>query len=268
MEHQTINGYGSNYEKTPYGFDTLLQHEFAHEYFGNQLSNANYDDLWLHEGFGSYMQPLYSKYLHGEMDYFSRLQSTRAGIRNEQPVVTGRERTEEEVYVSEEGPRGDIYSKGSLVLHTLRHLIGDDAFFEAVRTLVYGRPDPEPGNFEPQFATTRDFIRIVNDVTGDDLGWFFDVYLYRAALPRLESRRAGGKLRLTWITPDDLPFPMPLEVQVDDEMRVLPMSERQGEVPLPSGAHVTLDPHSKILRQSDAIDRYQRWRKEEGDEEE
>jgi aminopeptidase N len=268
MEHQTINGYGSNYEKTPYGFDTLLQHEFAHEYFGNQLSNANYDDLWLHEGFGSYMQPLYSEYLHGEMDYFSRLQSTRAGVRNEQPVVTGRERTEEEVYVSQEGPRGDIYSKGSLVLHTLRNLIGDDAFFEAVRTLVYGRPDPEPGNFEPQFATTRDFIRIVNDVTGDDLGWFFDVYLYRAALPRLESRRAGGKLRLTWITPDDLPFPMPLEVQVDDEMRVLPMSERQGEVPLPSGAHVTLDPHSKILRQSDAIDRYQRWRKEGGDEEE
>ncbi len=262
MEHQTINGYGSQFEKTPYGFDTLQQHEFAHEYFANQLSNANYDDLWLHEGFGSYMQPLYSEYLHGEMDYFAKLKSTRTGIRNEQPLVTGRERSEKEVYASEEGPRGDIYSKGSLILHTLRNLIGDAAFYEAVRTLVYGRPDPEPGNFEPQFATTEDFRRIVNDVTGRDLTWFFDVYLYRADLPQLESKRTGDKLTLTWQTPDDLPFPMPLEVQVDDDIKSLSMAEGHGELTLPANAHVTLDPHSKILRQSDAIDHYQKWQQQ------
>lgn len=267
MEHQTINGYGSNFERTPYGFDTLLQHEFAHEYFANQLSNANYDDLWLHEGFGSYMQPLYSKYLHGEMDYFARLKSSRAGIRNEQPVVTGRERTEKEVYVSEEGPRGDIYSKGSLILHTLRNLIGDDAFYESVRRLVYGRPDPQPGNFEPQFATTTDFVRIVNDVAGRDLTWFFDVYLHRAKLPDLESERRGGKLILTWKTPDDLPFPMPLEVLVDDAIEALPMTNGHGELAVPPAAHVTLDPHSKILRQSDAIDRFQQWKEKQSEDE-
>jgi aminopeptidase N len=263
MEHQTINAYGNNYEKTPYGYDSLLQHEFSHEYFANQLSVANYDDLWLHEGFGSYMQPLYGEYLHGSMDYYAMLKSTRAGITNEQPLVTGEERSEKDVYADEGGPRGDIYGKGSLVLHTLRELIGDEAFFESVRTLVYGRPDPEPGNFAPQFRTTEDFIGIVNTVTGEDLSWFFDVYLYRAALPELEQTAGGGKVTVSWKTPDDLPFPMPLEVLVGDRTIVLEMTGNRGEFERPTGAKVTFDPHSKILRQSDAIDELQEWRAEQ-----
>ena len=263
MEHQTINAYGNNYEKTPYGYDGLLQHEFSHEYFANQLSVANYDDLWLHEGFGSYMQPLYGEYLHGSMDYFAMLKSTRAGISNEQPLVTGEERSEKEVYADESGPRGDIYGKGSLVLHTLRSLIGDEAFFESVRTLVYGRPDPRPGNFVPQFRTTEDFIGIVNTVTGEDLSWFFDVYLFQAALPELEQTTDEGKVTVTWKTPGGLPFPMPLEVLVGDRTIVLEMTGGRGEFELPNGASVTFDPHSKILRQSDAIDELQKWRAEQ-----
>ena len=263
MEHQTINAYGNNYEKTPYGYDSLLQHEFSHEYFANQLSVANYDDLWLHEGFGSYMQPLFGEYLHGSMDYFAMLKSTRAGIRNEQQLVTGEERSEKDVYADEGGPRGDIYGKGSLVLHTLRSLIGDEAFFESVRTLVYGRPDPRPGNFVPQFRTTEDFIGIVNTVTGEDLSWFFDVYLFQAALPELEHTTDGGEVTVTWKTPGDRPFPMPLEVRVGDRTIVLEMTGGRGEFELPTGASVTFDPHSKILRQSDAIDELQRWRAEQ-----
>ena len=57
MEHQTINAYGNEYAKAPEGFDWLFHHEFAHEYFGNQLTAANWDDYWLHEGYGTYMQP-------------------------------------------------------------------------------------------------------------------------------------------------------------------------------------------------------------------
>ena len=70
------------------------------------------------------------------------------------------------MYADATGPRGDIYPKGSWVAHTLRKLIGDDAFFRSLRTLVYGRPDPRPGNFTPQFGTTQGFLKIVNSVTG------------------------------------------------------------------------------------------------------
>lgn len=260
MEHQTINAYGNNFQKTPYGFDSLLQHEFSHEYFANQLSVENYDDLWLHEGFGSYMQPLYGKYLHGDMDYFAMLKSTRAGIRNEQPLVTGAERSEKEVYKDEGGPRGDIYSKGSLILHTLRNLVGDEAFYESVRILVYGRADPLPGNFSPQFRTTQDFLEIINDVTGDELSWFFEVYLYGKDLPVLVSERHGDRMTFTWEVPDGKSFPMPLEVSVGADTVVLPMSEGEGQLDVPEDVHVTVDPHSKVLYQSEAIDRFREWR--------
>ncbi|HWJ94834.1 MAG TPA: M1 family metallopeptidase, partial [Telluria sp.] len=119
MEHQTINAYGNKYAKTPYGYDELLQHEFAHEWFGNQLTNRNWDDMWLHEGLGSYMQPLYMQYLRGEQEYFASLMQQRAGIANKAPVVSGKPKLEEDVYDQKRGgPGGDIYAKGSLVLHT------------------------------------------------------------------------------------------------------------------------------------------------------
>jgi aminopeptidase N len=260
MEHQTINGYGSHYARTMYGYDNLLQHEFAHEYFANPFL-GNYDDMWLHEGFASYMQPLFGKYLHGDMDYYSMLMNQRAGILNEQPLVTGGERAEQEVYADHStGPTGDVYGKGSLILHTLRELIGDAAFYESVRRLLYGRPDPRPGNFNSGFATTRDFIDIVNRVTGKDFGWFFQVYLYRADLPRLTAANEGGILKLDWHTPDDLPFPMPVEVRVGERIVIVPMTSRHGELELPAQADITIDPHSKLLRQSDAIEQYREWK--------
>jgi aminopeptidase N len=259
LENQTLIGHSNDFPKTPFGWDWLLNHEFAHEWFGNQLSVANYDDLWLHEGFGSYAQPLLAEYLGGEIDYMAQLKTQRAGIRNQQPLVSGRERHEKEVYADPTGPRGDIYPKGSWVCHTLRQQIGDEAFFKAVRILVYGRPDPKPGNFQPQFGTTRGFLKIVNEVTGKNYQWFFDVYFYRAALPKLLATRDGGRLKLRWQVPDDLPFPMPVDVRVNDRIVTLPMSDGAGETPAEANASVTLDPHSKILMQSDAIDRYQAW---------
>ena len=260
MEHQTINGYGSHYAKTMYGYDNLLEHEFAHEYFANPFL-GNYDDLWLHEGFASYMQPLFGKYLHGDMDYYAMLMSQRAGILNEQPLVTGRERSEQEVYADHStGPTGDVYGKGSLILHSLRELIGDAAFYESVRRLVYGRPDPKPGNFSAHFATTQDFIDIVNRVTRNDFRWLFQVYLYRAELPQLIAERDRNILKLIWRTPDDLPFPMPVEVRMGERIVIVPMNSGHGELELESTSDYTLDPHSKLLRQSDAIDRFRAWK--------
>jgi aminopeptidase N len=259
LENQTLIGYSIDYPKTAFGWDWLLNHEFAHEYFANHLL-ANYDDLWLHEGFGSYAQPLLAEWYGGELDYFAQLRTQREGIRNGQPLVAGRERDEKEVYADATGPRGDVYTKGSWVAHTLRQLIGDEAFFESLRILVYGRPDPKPGNFVPQFQTTQGYLKIVNDVTRKDLKWFFDVYLYRAALPKLVATREGGKLKVRWEVPDDLPFPMPVDVRIDGRTVTLPMSDGSGEAPAGEWAVVTLDPRSKLLRQSDAIDAYQAWK--------
>jgi aminopeptidase N len=260
LENQTLIGYSIDYPKTPYGWDWLLNHEFSHEYFGNQLSVSNYDDLWLHEGFGSYAQPLLAEYRGGAIDYLAYLKTQRAEIRNEQPLVTGEERPEKAVYADKTGPRGDIYPKGSWIAHTLRQLIGDEAFFKSVRVLIYGRADPRPGNFVPQFGTTQKYLQIVNDATGKDYKWFFDVYFYRAALPKLVTMRTDGTLKLHWEVPDNLPFPMPVDVRVGDRIVTLPMTDGTGSTPAAADAAVTLDPASKLLMQSDAIDKYQAWK--------
>ncbi len=257
MEHQTINAYGNDYRKSEYGYDWLLQHEFAHEWFGNQLTNENWSDMWLHEGFGTYMQPLYLQWLRGDMEYMAALMDQRAGIANRYPVVSGRPMTEKEVYSDELGPGHDIYYKGSLVLHTLRGLIGDEAFFAATRELVYGTDAPRPGNFAPRYATTRDFTEAVKRATGHDYDWFFDVYLRSAALPELVATRDGGRLRLRWKTEGDKPFPMPVEVRVGDRVERLAMRDGSGSVRLPAGASYTLDPHSKLLRALPHIAEYQ-----------
>ena len=83
------------------------------------------------------------------------------------------------------------------------------AFFEVTRRLVYGRPDPKPGNFQPRFASTSEYIGDVNQVTGKDMSWFFDVYLRQAALPELIETRDGDTLTLRWKTPGRQALPAP-----------------------------------------------------------
>ncbi len=261
MEHQTINAYGNGYRLDGKGYDWLLHHELAHEWFGNQMTNRNADDMWLHEGLGSYMQPLYLRWLHGERYFQAELLEQRNGLINRFPVVSGTEKSEDEVYKGDVGPGLDIYNKGSLIAHSLRLLIGDEAFFRSVTRLVYGRPDPRPGNFAPRYAITDEFLAIVNEETGQDLRWFFRGYLYNAALPDLRQTREGDRLRLEWVTGDGGVFPMPVEVEVDGRVVTVPMTGGRGEVSAPAGAHVLIDPHNKVLKREVFIEEWRATRR-------
>jgi aminopeptidase N len=258
MEHQTVNAYGNDYAKTPYGYDDLLQHELSHEWFGNQVTNANWDDMWIHEAFATYMQPLYAGSIGGKQAYFASLMRLRSILANHHPIVSGKPRREEDVYNDERGgPGQDIYNKGALMLHTLRNVIGDDAFYRSVRLMVYGTEHPVPGNFAPRYGTTREFVDIVDKVTGKDMRWFFDVYLYQAALPDLKVERDGQTLHLAWSVPGNGPFPLPVDVQVGDQRVTLPMTDGRGDVTLPDeDALYVVDPESKLLRRDAGMEAY------------
>ena len=258
MEHQTINAYGNDYKKSETGYDWLLQHEFAHEWFGNQLTNVDWDDFWLHEGFGTYMQPLYLQWLRGDMEYMAALMKMRQVLMLRHPVVAGHTMTEKDVSDASRGPGNDVYYKGALMLHTLRGLIGDVDFLRATRELVYGTDTPRPGNFKPRYAATRDFVAIVNRITGKDYGWFFDVYLRSVKLPALQASRSGNTLQLRWVTEGDKPFPMPVQVRVGQRVLEVPMTGGQGQVAMTGDESYTLDPHSKVLRDLPYMADYQK----------
>ena len=257
MEHQTINAYGNGYVKSPLGYDWLLHHELSHEWFGNQMTNADWDDMWLHEGFGSYMQPLYMESLRGEMEFQNVLFDFRKQVSNKAPVVSGKSQRIEDIYKEERGGPGlDIYVKGALILHTLRNLIGDEPFFTATRRMVYGTNTPAPGNFQPRWSSSKEFIQFANEASGKNLDWFFDAYLYHAALPELVEERSADKLKLTWKLKDGGAFPMPLEVRINNRIEKLAMSDGHGELTLPPHALVTIDPMSRVLRQQNHIDEW------------
>ena len=240
LENQTLIGYSNDYPKTMFGWDWLLNHEFAHEWFANQLSVANYDDLWLHEGLGSYAQPLISDTSAARSTTWrsSRANAPASATNSHwlQGRSAGRRRCTQRYRPARRHlPQGQLGCAHAAQADRRR------GFFRSLRTLVYGRPDPRPGNFTPQFGTTQGFLKIVNGVTGKDYKWFFDVYLYRAALPKVLATRENGKLKLPWQTPDNLPFPMPLDVRVDGKV-TLPMTDGTGETPASERAAVTIIP--------------------------
>ena len=259
MEHQTINAYGEEFKPSPEGYDWLLHHEFSHEWFANQLSNASTADMWLQEGLGTYMQALYLEWRGGDLPYAVKMWDLRKQVLSRVPLAP-RQFVGAGYYLDRQAGWGDdIYYKGAWVAHTLRNLIGDEAFFDTVTRATYGRPDPAPGNFTLQVLSTDDFMRIAEQVSGRDLGWFFEAYFRVAPLPVLKETREGSFLQLSWVTQGPLPFAMPIEVEVDGRILAVPMTDCAGEVALPRpDAHVVIDPAAKVLRFDPAIDAWRR----------
>lgn len=257
MEHQTIIAYGARFDPgamtggVDWGFDALHHHELAHEWWGNMVTNPDWNDMWLHEGFGTYMQSLYAERLGGPDRYRAHLAAERRLIANAASVAPRESRTAGEIYF---GSGSDIYSKGAWILHTLRWTIGDDAFFTALRRFAY--PDPAleatTDGSAVRFATTDDFLRLTEEVSGEELGWFFESYLRTAALPRLVAERTGTRVRLRWEAPGGQPFPMPVEVTVGTERRRVEVPAAGAEIEVPAGTGVIVDPDARVLREGQA----------------
>jgi aminopeptidase N len=244
MEHQTINAYGKKYVRDKNGFDWLLHHELAHEWFGNLITHEKLNDAWLHEGFGLYMQPIYSLYKFGEAAYTHSMYQSFLGLVNCHPVVM------EGLITSDQAFNSDIYGKGGWTLHTLRWLIGDELFWQATRELLYATVDTHnlPYPIVPRYRNTQDFINIVNKLTGEDYTWLFEVYLKRAALPELKQTRTNDKLVLKWITPDNLAFPMPITISINGNSAIYTTIDDQIILDIRQQDRVIIDPQMKVLR--------------------
>lgn len=243
MEHSTAIAYGNRYRFAADGLDWLLLHEFGHEWWANLVSNADWRDMWIHEGFQSFLDTFYIEQIRGKEAYFTAMKNRRRAIRNTAPVAP-RAETSSAAY------GGDIYDKGALVLHALRYLLGDDPFLRSIRRMAY--PTPESEKYADgralRLVTTDDYVNIASEEAKKDLRWFFEVYIRQAKLPVLKSEALNGVLKLEWVTPEGLPFPMPIDVVIGGKTVRVPMTGGKGSVNY-SGAEPVVDPLGWVLKQ-------------------
>ena len=244
MEHQTMNGYGNSYELDPYGFDWLMQHEFSHEWFGNLMTQAGSKDFWLHEGFANYMQPVYAQQVIGDAGYWSYMWDFYNGLVNCKPVVP------DETVSMDYFDSNDAYYKGSWILHTLRGLIGEEAFWRSVRRLIYDTADPWSLSYplQPTRRSNDDFVRIASEEYGEDLSWFFDMYLGQAAIPLLVQERSEDGLSFSWPHNPEANFNIPILVTQDGRATEYAVPSTGERFPLAEDALLQVDPRVALLR--------------------
>ena len=259
MEHQTAISLGLDGDARRAGFSYILLHELTHEWWGNMVSAADWRDFWLHEGFDGYMEARYAEFLGGEdayHDYMNRYFSP--GVLNQRPVAPPEPSWLREVFVTVEDDQGgyatwdvDAYLKGALILHTLRYVVGDEVFADVLRRWAYPDPAAEgrTDGGRCRSVTTEQFQEHVETMSGLDLGWFFEAYLRQPELPNLVTQETENRLELRWEAPEHISFPMPVDVQIGDEVRRVEMTGGEGRIELPAGAEWEVDPQSWILRQ-------------------
>ena len=209
MEHQSAvtygnrfaNGYGER-DWTGVGvslkFDFIIIHESAHEWFGNAVSAADVSDMWIQEGWTTYLEGLYVEHMFGYGDALKYLNGYKPKVRNTQPIITQRgiHRT----------PSQDQYFKGALFLHTLRSVVDDDVkWWKAIRGFYQ--------KFKYQNIMTEDVVRFFNTELRQDLTPIFDQYLRRAELPVLELAfdEKAGTAAYRWNAAERA-FAMPIKV--------------------------------------------------------
>lgn len=254
MEHSTIIAYGNKFKTDGTGFDWLMLHELGHEWWGNMVTASDWRDMWIHEGFQSFMDTLFVEETKGREAYLKAMRGRTANLKNRQPVAPREPRFAYQIYYLAPDyteSDGDIYAKGAVILHTLRYLIGDEAFFRGLRRMAY--PEKKMESYtdgrQNRFATTDDVRQIFEEESEMDLGWFFEVYLRQPALPRLNAEKKGGKLVLEWRTPNGLSFPMPVETEINGRKKRIDMTDGRAEIDLDEGGQMpALDPEGWILK--------------------
>lgn len=257
MEHSTAIAYGNKYKFNEDGLDWLMLHEFGHEWWANLVTASDWRDFWIHEGFQSFMDTLYVEETKGKDEYMKMMAARAKGFRNMQPVAPREAKIAYQVYMAEPDylkSDGDIYGKGAYILHTLRYLIGDEKFFKALRHMAYPTKEMETytDGRQERLVNTDDFLTIAEKDSGMKLDWFFELYLRQPKLPKLRADapadcQTNCVLRLTWDTPNNMPFPMPIDIVVDGKTQRVEMKDGKGTVTY-SGKPPTVDPKGWVLK--------------------
>jgi aminopeptidase N len=218
MEHQSAVTYGNHFANgylerdwTGVGislrFDFIIIHESGHEWFGNSITAADPSDMWIHEGWTTYLECLYVEYMYGHDDYLKYVNAYKSKVKNAKPIIAERG-------INAEPPQ-DMYFKGALFLNTLRSVVNDDPrWFKLIHDLYQ--------HFKYKNIMTEDVVQYFNEKTGKDLTPIFNQYLRHTAIPTLELKfnEGEGTVAYRWKV-DEPGFAMPVRVGKKDDWQLI-----------------------------------------------
>lgn len=204
MEHQSCIAYGNDFKNNDFGFDFIIVHESAHEYWGNSVTAMDHGELWIHESFATYMESLYVEYYQGKERAWEYLDGQKQMIYNIRPI---------------KGPLdvnyngwidADMYYKGAWMLHSIRNTIDDDSKWFDLLKMTYQ-------HFAMENIYGRDLIYYMNEHTDYNIKPLFNQYLTTTKVPTLDVKMKniikGIRLKYKW-TQVVNDFNMPVKVRV------------------------------------------------------
>ena len=214
MEHQSSVTYGNGFQNGYRGrdlsdtgvgmkFDFIVVHESAHEWWGNNISMKDAADMWIHESFANYAENLFVEYHFTEEEAQDYVIGCRALIQNDRPIIG--------TYGVNKSGSGDMYYKGGNMLHTMRHVLDDDAKW---RQVLRGLNQ----EFWHRTISTEEFEQYMSRACGFDFGELFDQYLRTTKIPTLCYREQDGALAV-WFEDVVEGFEVPVDVRVNGAPR-------------------------------------------------
>jgi len=237
-------------------WDSVIVHEIAHQWFGNAVTESDWDDVWLSEGFATYFTHLFVEHTEGRDAFVAGLRADRDQIRAFDLKEPGYRIVHDNLADMKQVTTGPgTYKKGSWTLHMLRGVVGDEAFWSGIRE--YYRL------YRDKNASTADFRRVMEEASGMPLGWFFDEWLLRGGMLKVRGRWSWDEraLRLDLeqlqaAEPYRMPIEVAIEVAGEAERRVerIELRERRQSFTLPlehEPRSVALDPRDFVLMGAD-----------------
>jgi aminopeptidase N len=239
-EHASAIFYGERAIKAAPATD-LVAHEVAHQWFGNSVTEKDWDDVWLSEGFATYLALLYIEHFSGRQAFVAALKSSRARALAAEKSLRTVSVIHNNLSDMTKVLNPLVYQKAGWVLHMLRGLIGTDTFWLGIRE--YYR------QFRDINASTDDFRRTMEAVSGrDDLTWFYNQWLKRKTSPSLEGTwRYDPQARQIEIalnqTQVGLPYRIPLEIGVVASVQREVAAARLAVVPASNSSPAATEMH-------------------------
>ena len=231
----------------------VIIHEVAHQWFGNCVTEYDWDDVWLSEGFATYFTLMFREHAYGRDDFVKGLKDAKRRVFNFYEKNKNASVVHDNLKDMKDVLSYDLqYQKGAWVLHMLRNYVGEDNFRDGIRNYYK--------KYFNSNTNTEEFKFEMEKVSGIDLDKFFDQWLYKGGIIKLDvewdydEKSKNIEFNITQVQNDGYLFEMPLDIEIlgdnNSNTSTIRLDKKSGKYLVYSEnkpKEIKLDPYTKLL---------------------